>query len=234
MFGIRAGRPAGAVRARSWRCGDAADARRTAMASNARSRLHIAGRPRPLSAVSDGLLGSLRSWMRSPGRSWPRPRCGRSRLGKLRRPAARWPAPSACRTAGERAGCAGGAAVEVGIGLAALADRRRPRAAGVALSYALFTGSCCSACVAGTALSSCGCFGTGRHPADLDARRRDRRAGPGRRCRRGAPARAAARAAGRCARAGLPLLSATPPSRSPRTSSWPVLPLLAAARTPPE
>lgn len=58
----------------------------------------------------------------------------------------------------------GAAAVELGIGLAALADGSRWTALAVAASYALFTGFVVLALVRKGVLASCGCFGKADTP----------------------------------------------------------------------
>lgn len=59
----------------------------------------------------------------------------------------------------------GGAAVELGLGSAALAFPSPPLAAAVAFSYAVFAGVVAYVRRRGGALASCGCFGTPDTPA---------------------------------------------------------------------
>jgi hypothetical protein len=152
--------------------------------------------------------------------------------GKLRTPL---PLARALRLAGLPVGVPvvrAGAAVEVLLGLAALLTGSALAAAGVALSYAAFTGFVLLGLRRGTALSSCGCFGTADTPptwthvavtgalAAVAAAVAVRPLGPLPDLLAGAPG------------LGLPLLVATAAVAVTAYVVLAVLPLLAAARTP--
>ena len=152
--------------------------------------------------------------------------------GKLRAPL---PLARALRLAGFPVGVPAvraGAALEVVLGLAALLTGSAPAAAGVALSYAAFTGFVLLGLRRGTALSSCGCFGTADTPptwthvgltgalALVAAAVAVRPIGPLPELLSGAPG------------LGLPLLTATAAVAVTAYVVLAVLPLLAAARTP--